>query len=679
MEDTVSARFDMETAVEEGWNHDEKLVPLGYGFFYFSSKKEGVSKMAVAVRLPDGSVREYARAVTVRDVAESISQGLLKKAVAGQVNGRVVDLSAEVPDGAEVRILTLDDKEGLEVYRHSTAHLMAQALKRLYPDVKLGIGPVIEDGFYYDVDLPVRLTPEDLPKIEAEMEKIVKEDLPIVRKVVSREEAIRIYEEVGDQLKLEIIRDLPEDAVITIYEQGEFFDLCRGPHLPSTGKIKAFKLLSVAGAYWRGDSNNQMLQRIYGTAWPKKSQLDEYLHFLEEAKKRDHRRIGRDLKLFMFSEEAPGMPFYLPNGMFIRNELEKFSRELQLAAGYQEVRTPLMMNRRLWEQSGHWDHYRENMYFTEVDDTYFALKPMNCPGHMLIFKNEIRSYRDLPLRIAEFGQVHRHELSGALNGMLRVRTFTQDDAHIFVRPDQIEEELERVLDLVDRIYSVFGFPYTVELSTRPENSMGSDELWEKAESALKNVLDRSGVEYRINEGDGAFYGPKIDFHIRDALKRSHQCATVQLDFQMPEKFDLSYVGEDNERHRPVVIHRAIFGSIDRFIGVLTEHYGGAFPLWLSPVQAKVIPVSRNFNEYAEKVAQELKGAGIRTELDVRDEKVGYKIREAEVQKVPYMFIVGEKEMSAGAVAVRKRSAGDLGARPLAEVIAELKREIAERR
>jgi threonyl-tRNA synthetase len=634
--------------------------------------------MAVAVRLPDGSVREYTQAVTVRDVAESISQGLLKKAVAGQVNGRVVDLSAEVPDGAEVRILTLDDKEGLEVYRHSTAHLMAQALKRLYPDVKLGIGPVIEDGFYYDVDLPVRLTPEDLPKIEAEMEKIVKEDLPIVRKVVSREEAIRIYEETGDHLKLEIIRDLPEDAVITIYEQGEFFDLCRGPHLPSTGKIKAFKLLSVAGAYWRGDSNNQMLQRIYGTAWPKKSQLDEYLHFLEEAKKRDHRRIGRDLKLFMFSEEAPGMPFYLPNGMFIRNELEKFSRELQLAAGYHEVRTPLMMNRRLWEQSGHWDHYRENMYFTEVDDTYFALKPMNCPGHMLIFKNEIRSYRDLPLRIAEFGQVHRHELSGALNGMLRVRTFTQDDAHIFVRPDQIEEELERVLDLVDRIYSVFGFPYTVELSTRPENSMGSDELWEKAESALKNVLDRSGVEYRINEGDGAFYGPKIDFHIRDALKRSHQCATVQLDFQMPEKFDLSYVGEDNERHRPVVIHRAIFGSIDRFIGVLTEHYGGAFPLWLSPVQAKVIPVSRNFNEYAEKVAQELKEAGIRTELDVRDEKVGYKIREAEVQKVPYMFIVGEKEMNAGTVAVRKRSAGDLGAKPLAEVIAELKREIAER-
>jgi threonyl-tRNA synthetase len=635
--------------------------------------------MSLAVKLPDGSVREYERQVTVRDVAESISQGLLKKAVAGKVNGKVVDLSAEVPDRAEVRILTLDDEEGLEVYRHSAAHVLAQALKRLWPDVKLGIGPVIEDGFYYDVDLPVRLSPEDLPKIEEEMNRIVKEDHPIVRKVVSREEAIRLYEEVGDHLKLEIIRDLPEDETITIYEQGEFFDLCRGPHLPSTGRLKAFKLMSVAGAYWRGDSNNQMLQRIYGTAWPKKSQLDEYLHFLEEAKKRDHRRIGKDLKLFMFSEEAPGMPFYLPNGMILRNELEKFSRELQQRAGYQEVRTPLMMNMRLWEQSGHWEHYRENMYFSEVDNVTFAMKPMNCPGHMIIFKNEIRSYRDLPLRIAEFGQVHRHELSGALNGMLRVRTFTQDDAHIFVRPDQIEEELERVLELVDKMYSVFGFPYSVELSTRPENSMGSDELWEKAESALKNVLERSGLDYRINEGDGAFYGPKIDFHIRDALKRSHQCATVQLDFQMPEKFDLSYIGEDNEKHRPVVIHRAIFGSIDRFIGILTEHYGGAFPLWLAPVQAKVIPVSRAFNDYASNVEEELRNHGIRVEVDARDEKVGYKIREAQLQKVPYMFVVGEKEQESGTVAVRKRSEGDVGVRPLAEVIEVLMAEIAEKR
>jgi threonyl-tRNA synthetase len=636
-------------------------------------------EMSISVKFPDGSVREYESSVTVGEIAGSISRSLSKKAVAGKINGQVVDLSREVPDGAEIQVLTLDDEEGLEVYRHSTAHLMAQALKRLYPDVKLGIGPVIEDGFYYDVDLPVRLTPEDLPKIEEEMRKIVKENLPIERKVVSREEAIRIYEETGDHLKLEIIRDLPEDAVITMYHQGEFFDLCRGPHLPSTGKIKAFKLLSIAGAYWRGDSDNQMLQRIYGTAWPKQSQLEEHLNFLEEAKKRDHRKLGRELGLYMFSEEAPGMPFYLPNGMILRNELEQYSRDLQIKAGYKEVRTPLIMNQRLWEQSGHWDHYKENMYFTNVDESAFAVKPMNCPGHMLIFKHDIRSYRDLPLRLAEFGQVHRHELSGALNGMLRVRTFTQDDAHIFVRPDQIEEEVTAALQLVDQIYSTFGFPYSIELSTRPEDSMGSDELWEKAESALQSVLDKSGIEYRINEGDGAFYGPKIDFHIRDALKRSHQCATIQLDFQMPEKFDLSYVGEDNERHRPVVIHRAIYGSIDRFIGILVEHYGGAFPLWLAPVQAKVIPISRAFNDYAEQVTARLRDAGIRAELDGRDEKVGYKIREAQVQKVPYMLVIGEKEMNADAVAVRKRAEGDLGAKPLDEVIEQLVSEIKEKK
>lgn len=631
--------------------------------------------MGVAVKLPDGSVREYDQPVSVAEVAASISRGLLKKAIAGKVNGKVVDLSATVPDQAEVKVLTLDDPEGLEVYRHSTAHLMAQALKRLYPGVKLGIGPVIEDGFYYDIDCPEKITPEDFPKIEAEMQKIVKEDFPIRRKVVSREEAIRIYEEVGDHLKLELIRDLPEDEEISIYEQGEFFDLCRGPHVPSTGRLKAFKLLSVAGAYWRGDSNNQMLQRIYGTAWPKQSQLEDYLKRLEEAKKRDHRKLGRELKLYMFSDEAPGMPFYLPGGMAIRNELENFSRELQKKAGYQEVRTPLIMNRRLWEQSGHWEHYRENMYFTEVDDTVFAVKPMNCPGHMLIFKNEVRSYRDLPLRLAEYGHVHRHELSGALNGMLRVRSFTQDDAHIFVRPDQIEEEVARVMELVDRMYSVFGFPYTVELSTRPENSMGSDALWEKAESALKAVLDGSGVEYRINEGDGAFYGPKIDFHIRDALKRSHQCATIQLDFQMPEKFDLSYVGEDNQRHRPVVIHRAIYGSIDRFIGILVEHYGGAFPLWLAPVQARVLTITDAHADYARKVLEELKEAGIRAELDDRSEKIGYKIREAQLQKIPYMLVVGEKERESGTVAVRKRSEGDQGAKPVSEMIAQMKAEI----
>lgn len=634
--------------------------------------------LSVSVKLPDGSVREYDQSVSVLDVASSISSGLAKKAVAGVIDGKPVDLSREVPSGSELKIVTLEDEAGLEVYRHSTAHLLAQALKRLYPHVKLGIGPVIEDGFYYDVDLPERLTPEDLPKIEAEMAKIIKEDLAITRRVVSRDEAIEIFEGIQDHLKLELIRDLPEDAIITIYDQGEFFDLCRGPHLPSTGKIKAFKLMSVAGAYWRGNSNNQMLQRIYGTAFPKKSQLDEYLHFLEEARKRDHRRIGKDLKLFMFSDEAPGMPFYLPNGMIIRNELEKLSREIQFNAGYEEVRTPLMMNQRLWEQSGHWDHYHENMYFTDVDESKFALKPMNCPGHMLIFKNELRSYRDLPMRVAEFGQVHRHELSGALNGMLRVRTFTQDDAHIFVRPDQIENEVFSVIQQVDKLYSVFGFPYTIELSTRPEDSMGSDELWEQAETALKNVLDRSGIAYRINEGDGAFYGPKIDFHIRDALKRSHQCATIQLDFQMPEKFDLSYIGEDNEKHRPVVIHRAVMGSVDRFLGVLTEHFGGDFPLWLAPVQAKVIPVSRSFNDYANEVVEKLTRAGIRVEADLRDEKLGYKIRESEVQKVPYMFVVGEKEQETKSVTVRRRHNKEQVSRQVDELVAELVKDIQER-
>ncbi|WP_044640851.1 threonine--tRNA ligase [Risungbinella massiliensis] len=635
--------------------------------------------MSITIQLPDGSKRQYEQAVSVLDVANSISSGLAKKAVAGVVDGKAVDLHREVPDQAELKILTLDDQEGLEVYRHSTAHVLAQALKRLYPGVKLGIGPVIEDGFYYDVDLPVRLTPEDLPKIEAEMAKVIKENHPIVRKVVSRDEAIAIFEEIDDHLKLELIRDLPVDSVITIYEQGEFFDLCRGPHLPSTGKIKAFKLQHVAGAYWRGNSDNQMLQRIYGTSFPKKSQLDEHLHLLEEAKKRDHRRIGKDLKLFMFSEEAPGMPFYLPNGMIMRNELEQFSRNMQEQAGYQEVRTPLMMNQRLWEQSGHWDHYRENMYFTDVDESKFAVKPMNCPGHMLVFKNELRSYRDLPMRLAEFGQVHRHELSGALNGMFRVRTFTQDDAHIFVRPDQIEEELEQVLDLIDRMYKVFGFPYSIELSTRPEDSMGSDELWDQAESALKNVLDRSGIEYRVNEGDGAFYGPKIDFHIRDALKRSHQCATVQLDFQMPEKFDLSYVGEDNKPHRPVVIHRAIFGSIDRFVGVLVEHYGGNFPMWMSPEQVRVIPVSAKFNEQAQSVVEQFVAAGIRASVDSRDEKLGYKIREGEVQKVPYMIVLGEKEIESGTVNIRKRHEKDQEVLTIQDALQKFQQEMIERR
>ncbi|KXG42898.1 threonine--tRNA ligase [Tepidibacillus decaturensis] len=632
----------------------------------------------IKITFPDGSFKEFDKGITIEDIAASISPGLKKKAIAGKVNGKLVDLYLPIEEDATVEVVTMDSEDGLEVYRHSSAHLLAQAVNRLYPGTKFGIGPVIEDGFYYDMDIPEQLSTEDLEKIEREMKKIIKEDLPIRRKVVSREEALEIFKGINDDLKVEIINELPEDAEITIYEQGEFFDLCRGPHLPSTGKIKAIKLLSIAGAYWRGDSDRQMLQRIYGTSFPKENQLEDYLHFLEEAKKRDHRKLGRELELYMFSDEAPGMPFYLENGMIIRNQLENFSRKLQEEAGYREVRTPLVMNQRLWEQSGHWEHYKENMYFTDVDDTKFALKPMNCPGHMLIYKNQLHSYRDLPLRIAEFGQVHRHELSGALNGMMRVRTFTQDDAHIFVRPDQIESEIKEVIKLIDKIYSVFGFDYKVELSTRPEDSMGSDELWEQAETALKNVLDHLGMEYTINEGDGAFYGPKIDFHILDALKRSWQLATIQLDFQMPEKFDLHYIGEDNQRHRPVVIHRAIMGSIDRFIGIITEHYAGAFPTWLAPVQAKLLPIAEPHHDYAKEVLKRMQEAGIRVQLDDRNEKIGYKIREAQLQKVPYMLVIGDKEMENGTLSVRKRGEGDLGAQAIDQVIAQLVEQINQR-
>jgi threonyl-tRNA synthetase len=556
--------------------------------------------------------------------------------------------------------------------------LLAQAVKRIYgSEVKFGIGPVIEDGFYYDMDIPVSLSPEDLGKIEAEMEKIVKEDLPIRRKVVSRAEATEIFQGLNDHLKLELIRDLPEDATITLYEQGEFFDLCRGPHLPSTGFIKAFKLMNVAGAYWRGKSENQVLQRVYGTAWPKKAELEEYLHFIEEAKKRDHRKLGKELELFMFSEEAPGMPFYLPKGFTVRNELEQFSRRLQQLAQYTEVRTPFLMNERLWKQSGHWEHYQENMYFSEVDNATYALKPMNCPGHMLMYKNAMHSYRDLPIRYSEFGQVHRHEYSGALNGMLRVRTFCQDDAHVFVRPDQIETEIKGMIKLIDSIYKVFGFEYSVSLSTRPEDSMGSDELWETAEGALKKVLEASGMPYGIEEGDGAFYGPKIDFHITDALKRRHQCGTIQLDFQMPEKFDLTYVGQDNEKHRPVVLHRAMYGSMERFIGILIEHYAGAFPVWLTPIQARLMNISEVHTPYAEKVKEQLQQAGIRVELDARNEKIGYKIREAQVQKIPYMLVIGEKEMEDGTLSVRKRGVGDEGAMSVDAFVEKIRAEINE--
>ncbi|MCE5170817.1 threonine--tRNA ligase [Paenibacillus profundus] len=632
--------------------------------------------MEINVILPDGTSKRYPQDTTIEQVAESISSSLKKQAIAGKVNGKPVDLNYTLDHDSLVEIVTLDSKDGLEIVRHSTAHVLAQAIKRIYGDkaVKLGIGPVIEDGFYYDIDIETPLSSDDLASIEQEMERIIQENLPIVRRVVSRTEALEIFAERDEPLKLELIRDLPQDDVITIYDQGEFFDLCRGPHLPTTGRIKAFKLLNVAGAYWRGDSNNKMLQRIYGTAFPKKSKLEEHLHRLEEAKKRDHRKLGKELGLFMFSEEAPGMPFYLPKGMTIRTELEHFARELQRQRDYDEVRTPLMMNNRLWEQSGHWDHYKDNMYFTDVDATKYALKPMNCPGHMLIFKNSLHSYRELPIRIAEFGQVHRHEFSGALNGMMRVRTFCQDDAHLFVRPDQIEEEISRVIALIDHIYQVFGFEYTIELSTRPEDSMGSEELWNQAEQSLQNVLDKRGIEYRINAGDGAFYGPKIDFHILDALKRSWQCGTIQLDFQMPEKFDLSYIGEDSQKYRPVVIHRAVYGSVDRFIGILTEHFSGAFPLWLAPIQAKLLPVSEQYGDYACQVKKSLDEAGIRVEVDMRNERLGYKIREAQREKVPYMLVLGENEEKSGSVSVRKRGEGDLGSMSILELTNQIVEE-----
>lgn len=633
--------------------------------------------MEIKVTFPDESNRRYLQGTTIEEVAASISTSLKKQALAGKIDGTLMDVDTAIEHDSLIEIVTTDSKEGLAIIRHSTAHILAQAMKRIYGTdaVKLGIGPVIEDGFYYDIDIEKPLSTEDLAAIEQEMSRIIQENLPIQREVVSREEAIRLFTELKEPLKLELIHDLPEDAVIRIYKQGEFLDLCRGPHVPSTGRIKAFKLMKVSGAYWRGDSNNKMLQRVYGTAFAKKDQLDDYLHMLEEAKKRDHRKLGTELGLFMFSEEAPGMPFYLPNGMIIRTELEDFARGLQRRRGYDEVRTPLMMNNRLWEQSGHWDHYKDNMYFTKVDDTTFALKPMNCPGHMLIYKNEMHSYRELPIRLGEFGQVHRHEMSGALNGMLRVRTFCQDDAHLFVRPDQIEEEIGKVMALIDHIYNVFGFEYKIELSTRPEDSMGSEELWNEAERALQTVLDKRGVAYRINEGDGAFYGPKIDFHILDALKRSWQCGTIQLDFQMPEKFDLSYIGEDSLKHRPVVIHRAVYGSIDRFIGILTEHYAGAFPTWLAPVQVAVLPVSDLFADYAYQVKESLEQSGLRVQVDARNERLGFKIREAQKSKVPYMLIVGEQEQSSRSVSVRKRGEGDLGMQPIQQIAEWIEKEI----
>ena len=607
----------------------------------------------IKVQFPDGQQKEYPQGMTVESVAGSISSSLRKKAVAGKLDKQLVDLSHKLNKDAELSILTLDSDEGLQVLRHTSAHVLAQAVKRLYGNVELGMGPVVEDGFYYDFKLDHPLSSEDLQAIEKEMEHIISENLEIKRIEVTYEEAVKLFEGRGESFKLDIAKNIPNGEKLTLYQQGEFIDLCRGPHLPSTSFVKSFKLTRVSGAYWRGDSQNEVLQRVYGVAFRKKKDLQDHFKFLEEAAKRDHRKLGKQLELFMFSEEAPGMPFYLPKGQIVRNELEKFSRELQTEADYDEVRTPFMMNQRLWEQSGHWDHYHENMYFTEVDQTKFAMKPMNCPGHMLIFKNNLYSYRDLPIRMAEFGQVHRHEYSGALNGMLRVRTFCQDDAHIFVRQDQIESEIKQVFHLIDKVYRTFGFEYSVELSTRPEDSMGDDSLWEASEAALKNVLENIGIHYQVNEGDGAFYGPKIDFHIKDALKRSHQCATIQLDFQMPDKFDLTYIDENNEKVRPVVIHRAIFGSIDRFFGILIEHFAGAFPVWLAPVQVQIIPVSQVHLDYCLKVQKELKNQGIRVKIDDRNEKLGYKVREAQMGKIPYMLVLGDKEEKENEVNVRK--------------------------
>ncbi len=630
------------------------------------------------VQFPDGQKKDYPKGITIEEIAASISSSLKKSAVAGKINGDLVDLRQPLCQDCDLTILTLDSEEGLEILRHSTAHILAQAVKRLYKNVQLGIGPGIENGFYYDIKLPDNLNVEELHDIEKEMANIIKENLAIKRIETTYEEAAVLFEKRNEPLKLELLKDISKDKKITLYEQGEFIDLCRGPHLPSTGLIKSFKLSRVSGAYWRGDSENQVLQRVYGYAFKKEKELNEHLEFLEKAAKRDHRKLGKELGLFMFSEEAPGMPFYLPKGQIVRTELENFLRELQNLADYTEVRTPLLMNQRMWEQSGHWDYYKENMYFSEVDKTNFALKPMNCPGHMLIYKDYLHSYRDLPIRMAEFGQVHRHEFSGALNGMVRVRTFCQDDAHIFVREDQIESEIIHVFKLIDRVYRTFNFDYTVELSTRPEDSLGNDEMWNVSEKALQNVLEDLEINYQLNEGDGAFYGPKIDFHIKDALNRNHQCATIQLDFQMPEKFDLTYVNENNEKVRPVVIHRAIFGSIDRFFGILIEHFAGAFPVWLAPVHVEIIPVASVHLDYALKVQSELMTHGIRVKVDDRNEKLGYKIRESQMQKVPYILVLGDNEINESSVNVRQYGAKKSERMPIEEFKRKIVQQINER-
>lgn len=632
----------------------------------------------VSIILKDGKKVDFEKAVPLFETAKAISNSLGRDAVVAKVNGEYADLRDNIEDGTQVEFFTKDSPEALHTLRHTAAHVMAQAIQHLFPDTKFAIGPAIDTGFYYDLESEHKFTNEDFPAIEKEMAKIVKENLAIQKSSMSREEALAYFRERNQDYKVELIEDLPEDAQITFYTQGDFTDLCRGPHVRSTGKVKAFKLMSVAGAYWRGDENRQMLQRIYGTAFYKKEELEHFLYVREEAAKRDHRKLGRELDLFSFHDEGPGFPFFHPKGMVIRNALIDFERELFKKYHYEEIMTPVILSKKLWLQSGHWDHYRENMYFTKIDGEDYAVKPMNCPGGILYFKTQQRSYRDLPKRVAEFGLVHRHELHGALHGLFRVRNFTQDDAHIFMTREQMKPEVIETLQMFKDLYAPFGIKYHVELSTRPENSMGSDELWELATDALREAIEQAGIPYKVNEGDGALYGPKLDFHIQDSLGRTWQCGTIQMDMQLPERFDVTYVGEDGEKHRAVMIHRAGYGSLERFIGILTEHFAGKFPVWMAPVQAKVIPVSNNQMAYAKEIADKLSAADIRVELDENNDTLGYKIRKAQMEKVPYMIIIGDKEVGAGNISVRTRKGADEGSVDLESFINRVHDEVKNR-
>ena len=632
----------------------------------------------ITTRLKDGKEKEFESAVSLADAAKAISNSLGKNALVAKVNGELTDLRDPIVDGAEVEFFTKEDPEGLFTLRHTASHVMAQAIQHLFPGVKFAIGPAIDDGFYYDLDSDHVFSQEDFAAIEKEMSKIAKENIPLVKKVLPRDEVLQYFKDKGQDYKVMLIEDLPEEETISLYEQGDFTDLCAGPHLKSTGKVKTFKLMTVAGAYWRGDSKNKMLQRIYATAFFSKEDLDHYLFVRAEAEKRDHRKLGKQLDLFSFHEEGPGFPFFHPKGMILRNKLMDYERELFKEFGYVEIMTPVILSKKLWLQSGHWDHYKENMYFTQIDDEDYAIKPMNCPGGILFFKTQQRSYRELPMRVGEFGLVHRHELKGALHGLFRVRCFTQDDAHIFMTQEQMKDEVIKCMAMYQKMYGVFGLEYHVELSTRPENSMGSDELWEISTNALREAIETAGVPYQINEGDGAFYGPKLDFHVQDSLGRTWQCGTIQMDMQLPERFDVNYIGEDGEKHRAVMLHRAGYGSLERFIGILIEHYAGAFPTWIAPVQAKIIPVTDKNLEYAKSVAAAMSESDIRVEVEEANETLGYKIRKAQMEKVPYMIIVGDQEMKGHTISVRSRKNGDLGSQSLPMFVANLIREIKER-